>query len=178
MAEINVDLAQSIPMALIAEKYSVTKSAIFRHQANHLHTASSAALMIRGSAEELINQGITTNETVILSLLAQTVATAQSIMNNAVASDKPIVALNALKEVRNSLALIQKFTSNNDQALLDEAIEADFKALTLALRRVLPDHREAARDLARELRMQGAVALAVTIENRILLIEDAEVSEQ
>lgn len=176
MAEINVDLAQRVPMNLIAEKYNLTKSAVFRHSSNHLNTASSAAMMIRGSAEELMNQGITTNETVVLTLLAQTVATAQSIMNNAVASDKPIVALNALKEVRNSLALIQKFTAHNDQVQTDEAMEAEFKSLVLALRRVLPDHREAARDICQELRLQGAVALAASIENRILLVDGETVT--
>lgn len=170
--EIDIDLAAKVPHSILAEKYEVTASALYRHSQAHLAESViiNNALVVRGNTEELIAAGLTTDQKVINQMLAETVATAREIQSRAHALGNDLLALNAIKEVRNSLALIEKFTAKAEGDRVDEAIVADFEALVKALRTVLPDHRDAARELAIELRLHGSVHLATTLE-RVLILE-------
>ncbi len=171
---INIDIVSNMSYQNVADKYDVSSSAVFRHAKSHVGPAPVKAVMLRANAKELVDQGLLTNEMIIGELLAGVFATAQAILDKAMIADKPELQLKALKEARDSLMLLYKFTAKQTETVVDTDLEDDFKALVLALRRTLPDHRDAARDIIADLTTQGAVHLAGTIE-RVLFVESSTV---
>lgn len=172
---IDVDLAAREPLRVVSERYGVNSSALWRHSTNHLsQSTADHVLALKDDAQALLDSGLTKNHEVINSMLAQTVATAKSIQDRAILEGNDRTALAALKEVRSSLEVIHKFTVKQVGESADTEILEDLKSLTLALRRVLPDHRAAARDLVADLKMQGALHLASVLSNALLLTGEAE----
>lgn len=171
---INIDIVSNMSYKAVGEKYGLTPSAVFRHAKSHVGPAPVKAVMLRANAKELVDQGLLTDEMLIGQLLAGVFATAQEILDKAMLSEKLELQLKALKEARDSLMLLYKFTAKQTETVVDTSLEDDFKALVLALRRTLPDHRDAARDIVNDLNLQGAMHLASTIE-RVLVLESSTV---
>lgn len=170
LAAINLDLVQKVPYRDMATKYGVSHSAVQRHAARHLDSSNMRSLAIRGHADDLVQQGIATDAKMIYSLLAENYATARSIQQDAVDSDDPNLALKALKEARDSLALLQKFTVKaGPEVQGDPELEEDMRMLVMAMKRVLPQHRDAAKALVSELEMLGAIAMAYEIRKAIII---------
>jgi hypothetical protein len=170
VTEIDIALAARTPHAAVAEQYGLSPSAVFRHSKAHLVSNASRAVALREETQELLDLGLTKDEQVIHQLLAETVATAQKIMREAELADQPVTALRALKEVRDSLALIEKFTGKREIInTVNEELQSKFDALVIALRQVLPSQREAAREIVTALKMQNAWDLASVIERTLLL---------
>jgi hypothetical protein len=170
LSEINLDLMQKVPYRDIASKYDVSTSAVQRHAGRHLDSSNMRSLAIRGHADELVAQGIATDAKMIYTLLAENYATARSIQQDAVNCDDPNLALKALKEARDSLALLQKFTAKSGPEVQgDPELEEDMRQLIMAMKRVLPVHREAAKALVTELEMLGAIAMAYEIRKAIVI---------
>jgi hypothetical protein len=170
LTEINLDLAQQVPYRDIASKYGVSTATVQRHATRHLADSNMRSLAIRGHTDELVDQGIATDAQMIFKLLAENYATARSIQQDAVDSDDPHLALKALKEARDSLALLQKFTvKSGPEVQGDPELEEDMRLLITAMKRVLPQHREAAKALVTELEMLGAIGMAYEIRKAIII---------
>jgi hypothetical protein len=166
---INLDIMQKVPIRDIAAHYGVSASSVQRHSVSHLNDNTMRSLAIRGDANELVQQGIATDAKMVYSLLAENFATARSIQQRAVDSEDPNLALKALKEARESLALLQKFTVKTTEVQGDPELEEDMRNLIIAMKRVFPAHREAAKALVVELEMLGAFLVANTIKKTIVL---------
>jgi hypothetical protein len=167
---INVALASKEPQRTIAERFELSEPSLGRHAKNHLSAQTAAAvLVVKDDAQQLISGGLTRSHDVINALLVETVATARGIQDAALLAEKPDLALRAIREVRASLELVHKFTVKQLGDSPDTELQEDLKALALTLRRVLPDHRAAARAIVSDLKMQGALHLAATIENALML---------
>jgi hypothetical protein len=171
ITEINLDLMQQVPYRDIANKYGgLSHSAVQRHANRHLADSDMRSLAIRGQADQMVDQGLVTDAQMVYRLLAENFATARSIQQDAIDSDDPNLALKALKEARDSLALLQKFTiKSGPEVQGDPELEEDMRNLITAMKRVFPQHREAARALVRELEMLGAIAVAYEIRKSIAI---------
>lgn len=171
---IDLDILQKVPIRDIATHYGVSASSVQRHSVSHLNDNTMRSLAIRGEANDLVDQGIATDAKMIYSLLAENFATARAIQQRALDSDDPNLTLKALKEARDSLALLQKFTVKaGPEVEGDPELEEDMRQLIIAMKRVFPQHREAAKALVKELEMLGAIAMAYEIRKSIII--DGEV---
>lgn len=167
---INVDLAAKEPQRVVAERYNINPSALWRHFSNHVAAeTASTILAVKEEAQDLIDSGLTRTHEVVYGMLAEHVALARGIMDKNLANGNDSMVLKAMKESRDSLALIEKFTNKVAGEAGDSEVEADFQFLTLTLRRVLPDYRDAARAIVTELKLMGALHLASTISNALIL---------
>lgn len=169
-AEIELAIVQQQSQRSIAEEFpDISASSVQRHGDNHLGNDQVRTLVIRGQADDLMASGITTEPSIILQLLTQALALSKHIMEEATDSDRPDLALKAMKEFRDNMSLLYKFTAKVEGPPVDLSAESDLKALSMALRRVLPDHRDAARALVQELKMTGNFSMASAIENVLLI---------
>lgn len=155
----------------------VSEGSIRRHRdSGHLPDSVARELVIRNRSSELLDQGLTADPNVIYAMLAQTVATARDVADRAADRGNDALILKAVKEVRDSLALLHKFTVRDDEnsngSGSDSAVE-ELTALARALRKVLPSHPEAAQALRAELRLSGHFDLANTIASVITVTVDA-----
>lgn len=174
LVAINLDIVQKVSHRDIAAHYGVSASSVQRHSVSHLNDNTMRSLAIRVDADELVQQGIATDAQMIYSLLAENFATARSIQQRAIDSDNPNLTLKALKEARDSLALLQKFTvKTGPEVQGDPELEQDMRILISAMKRIFPAHREAAKALIKELEMLGAIAMAYEIKKVIMI--DGEV---
>lgn len=170
LAAINLDIVQKVPIRDIGAHYGVSSSSVQRHSVSHLNDNTMRSLAIRGDANDLVDQGIATDAKMVYTLLAENFATARSIQQRAIDSDDPNLALKALKEARDSLALLQKFTVKaGPEVQGDPELEEDMRNLIMAMKRVFPVHRDAAKALVRELEMLGAIAVAYEIRKAIII---------
>jgi hypothetical protein len=170
LSAINLDIIQKVPHRDIAAHYGVSASAVQRHSISHLNDNTMRSLAIRGEANDLVDQGIATDAKMIYALLAENFATARSIQQRAIDSDDPNLTLKALKEARDSLALLQKFTVRSGIEIQgDPELEEDMRQLIIAMKRVFPIHREAGKALVRELEMLGAIGTAYEIKKALMI---------
>lgn len=170
--DIEMDLALKVPQRDIAEKYDdVSASAVQRHAVNHMGNQQVRSLVIKGQAEDLVEEGLVKDENLLYQLLAENYATARKIQQEAVDNDNPGLALKALKEARDSLALIQKFTGRlgNEEKKMDEAAELEMRGLIMALKEILPEHRECGKALAAKLYSMNLIKLSEAVSNSLVI---------
>jgi hypothetical protein len=128
------------------------------------------SLAIRGEANDLVDQGIATDAKMVYTLLAENFATARAIQQRALDNDDPNLTLKALKEARDSLALLQKFTVRTGPEVQgDPELEQDMRILITAMKRIFPDHRDAAKALIKQLEMMNAIGMAYEIKKAIMI---------
>lgn len=166
-AQIELCVATRVPYKEIEERFGVSASSVFRHAQGHMGERPSKALEIREQADDLRESGFTKDPDILLALLADLYATAQTIGADALMAAEPRLALAAAKEATNIIQVIAKFTEKTQGPAPDLEAEQDLHSLTVALRRALPKHPEAARDIVKELRDQACVSLAEVIERVI-----------
>lgn len=172
--DIEMSVALKVPIRDIAEQYSdLTPSAVQRHSVNHMGNQQVRSLVIKGQAEDLVEEGLIKDQNVLYQLLAENYATARKIQQEAVDADNPNLALKALKEARDSLALIQKFTGRLDDdgkvSKADEVAVEEMRALVIALKTVLPAYRECAREIIGILEEHGKLQLATQLKNALII---------
>lgn len=168
---IDVALAAGEVQREIAARFDINPSALWRHSTNHLAAESSeVVLALKSDAKDLVDAGLISDHSIIPQLLAENLAISRGMTDHAILNGKDELALKAIKSSNETLALVEKFTTKHIGESADTELVEDMRSLVMAMRRVLPDHRDAAKALISELKLMGALHLAETLENNVLLI--------